>query len=61
MPSQEDKIRERAYEIYLERNGASGSEIEDWLQAEKELVAVREAAIDESSEESFPASDAPAF
>jgi len=61
MPLQEDKIRERAYEIYQERNGIPGSEIEDWLQAEKELVAIREEAIDESSEESFPASDPPAL
>ncbi len=33
----EDEIRIRAYEIYLARKGRPGSEIEDWLQAEREL------------------------
>jgi hypothetical protein len=32
-----DEIRRRAYEIYLERGGLSGREIEDWLQAESEI------------------------
>ena len=31
------RIRERAHEIYLARGGEGGSEIEDWLQAESEL------------------------
>jgi len=31
------EIRRRAYEIYLERGGLPGSELEDWLQAEYEL------------------------
>ncbi len=29
----------RAYEIYLERNGFGGNELDDWLQAEMELVS----------------------
>jgi hypothetical protein len=37
-PAQE-QIRVRAYQIYLQRGGQSGSEIEDWLQAEAELSA----------------------
>jgi hypothetical protein len=32
-----DDIRRRAYEIYLERGGLPGRELEDWLQAEGEL------------------------
>ena len=32
-------IQARAYEIYLERRGAPGSQIEDWLRAEQELVS----------------------
>jgi len=32
-----DGIRRRAYEIYLERGGLSGHELEDWLQAEREF------------------------
>ena len=35
-----EQIQLRAYEIFLERSGAPGSEVEDWLQAERELVAV---------------------
>jgi Protein of unknown function (DUF2934) len=35
-PSHE-KIRLRAYEIYLERGGLPGNELDDWLQAEREL------------------------
>jgi Protein of unknown function (DUF2934) len=31
------EIRRRAYEIYLERNGLGGDEVDDWLQAEAEL------------------------
>ena len=32
-----DEIRLRAYEIYLERGGLPGDEIDDWLLAEREL------------------------
>jgi hypothetical protein len=35
-PSHEE-IRRRAYEIYLERDGHGGNELDDWLQAEAEL------------------------
>ena len=33
----EEQIRLRAYQLYLQRGGQSGSEIQDWLQAEAEL------------------------
>jgi hypothetical protein len=32
-----EEIRRRAYEIYLERGGLPGRELEDWLQAEREF------------------------
>jgi hypothetical protein len=32
-----EKIKARAYGLFLERNGNGGSQIEDWLNAEKEL------------------------
>ena len=32
-----EQIRQRAYEIYASRNGAPGDELQDWLQAEREL------------------------
>jgi hypothetical protein len=35
-----EKIRLRAYEIYLERCGFPGNELDDWLQAERELERV---------------------
>jgi hypothetical protein len=38
-PSDEE-IRRRAYEIYLERGGLAGNEIDDWLRAERELQKV---------------------
>ena len=34
----EQEIRDRAYEIYLERGAQPGYELEDWLQAERELT-----------------------
>jgi hypothetical protein len=33
----QEKIRRRAYEIYLEHGEHPGHELEDWLQAEREL------------------------
>lgn len=32
-----EQIRQRAYEIYVSRGGAPGDEVQDWLQAEREL------------------------
>jgi hypothetical protein len=32
-----DRIRERAYEIFLARNGGPGDPAADWCQAEREL------------------------
>jgi len=55
----EERVRRRAQQIYRQRGNAPGSELEDWKQAEEEMVLAREAAIDEASEESFPASDPP--
>jgi hypothetical protein len=33
----EEKIPARAYELYLERGGEDGHDVEDWLAAEGEL------------------------
>ncbi len=33
-----EEIELRAYQIYVERGGAHGQDVEDWLQAERELV-----------------------
>jgi hypothetical protein len=33
----EQEIRDRAYEIYLQRGEQHGSDLDDWLQAERDL------------------------
>jgi hypothetical protein len=37
--SPQEKIAQRAYEIYLQRNGAPGNPLEDWVRAEREILA----------------------
>jgi hypothetical protein len=32
-----DRIASRAYEIYLERGGGDGRDMDDWLEAERQL------------------------
>jgi hypothetical protein len=34
----QQKIEMRAYEIYLERHGAPGNPLEDWVRAEHEIL-----------------------
>ena len=34
----EEQIRRRAHEIWLQRGGQDGSEMDDWLQAEQEIL-----------------------
>jgi hypothetical protein len=35
----DEEIRRRAYELYLERGGATGDQHQDWLTAEREILA----------------------
>jgi Protein of unknown function (DUF2934) len=58
--SLDERIRRRAYELYLRRGKEPGSELDDWLQAEGEIRRTQDEGVDEASKESFPASDAPA-
>ena len=51
MLSPEERIRRRAYELYVRRGNQSGSELDDWLQAEKEFL--QDEAIDEEAAEMF--------
>jgi hypothetical protein len=38
----EEQIRLRAHQLYIDRGNESGSEVDDWLQAEEELSAAQE-------------------
>ena len=38
-PPTEEQIALRAHQIFLERGAAPGSDLDDWLQAERELTA----------------------
>ncbi len=38
----EERIRLRAYQLYVQRGNESGSEMEDWLRAEVEILAAEE-------------------
>jgi len=42
------EIAARAYEIYRERGGEEGHDLDDWLQAEQELIERRRRQIAES-------------
>lgn len=37
----EAEVRQRAYDIYLQRRGGPGDPVQDWLAAESELGAKR--------------------
>ena len=41
MNPSEEAVRNRAYEIYLHRDATIGSDVDDWLQAERELKPER--------------------
>ena len=45
--SDEEEIRRRAYEIYLARGEESDNDLEDWLQAERELMTDQSEAASE--------------
>ena len=44
----EERIRRRAYELYVLQGNQSGSELGDWLQAEEEIRRAEGQALDES-------------
>ncbi len=34
----QERIAERAYQLYMERGGSDGRDLDDWLEAERELA-----------------------
>jgi hypothetical protein len=44
--SLEERIQRRAYELYVQRGNESGSELDDWLQAEEEIRRAEVEALD---------------
>jgi DUF2934 family protein len=43
-----EEIAARAFELFCERGGSDGHDVEDWLQAEQELTRRRRRAIADS-------------
>ena len=37
----QEQIRSRAYEIYQQRNRTEGHDVDDWLQAEAEVIEAK--------------------
>ena len=48
-PPTEDEIRKRAYQLYLERQQECGGPLDDWLEAEAELLLRRKSKVSERS------------
>ncbi len=59
----EAQIEQRAYELYLERGREHGRDVEDWLEAERELTELAELSTAETElaadEEPFHESEEP--
>jgi len=47
----EERIRRRAYELYVERGGVGASDVDDWLQAEEEVAAEQDRMLEEEEGE----------
>jgi hypothetical protein len=46
----EEQIQQRAFEIYLQRGGQDGSDLEDWHQAETETRVWRQRGLGTTGE-----------
>jgi hypothetical protein len=60
----EQRIREAAYDAWVRAGKPEGDGVEFWLEAERQLQLAEHAShdvVEEASEDSFPASDSPAW
>ena len=46
-----DKIRQRAYYLYLKKGRVEGQELEDWLRAEREVLCFPPSELEETKDE----------
>ncbi|HVQ43111.1 MAG TPA: DUF2934 domain-containing protein [Vicinamibacterales bacterium] len=49
-----DDIAQRAYDHYLERGASDGADVEDWLEAERELLEQRTSELDRADWDEDP-------
>ena len=49
----EDAIRRRAYELYEQRGGEHGHDVDDWLQAEEEIAGMQARSADVKTTDRF--------
>jgi DUF2934 family protein len=47
----DSRIRERAYELYLQRGDGPGDDLDDWVRAEREFQQTTDATDSESTED----------
>lgn len=40
-----ERISERAYQLFVERGSEHGHDIDDWLRAEAEILAIRDSLV----------------
>lgn len=56
-----DEVRDRAYALFLEKGGGDGHDVEDWLNAEKELLFAPPCELTENSHQIRIKAEVPGF
>ena len=59
-PTLEERIRQRAYDLYVSRGGEHGADIDDWMRAEEEVRMSAEQEAEAGIDEDFTPVDFPA-
>lgn len=60
-PNIDERIRERAYQLYVERGESPGSPEEDWLRAESEERQALDASLSNEADSRKPSGQASRF